>query len=114
MRRLTMISVEVLMATIPGVVVAAPGDLISELMPPTPEVGTMCGLLVSGLGQNGALVACPSRNNGLGNVYLYDGLTAELLQTFPNPNGNSDDGFGRSIAAVGDDRVVVGDRKSVV
>lgn len=108
MRRLTLISVEVLMAIIPGVVVAAPGDLISELMPPTPEERTLCGLRVSGLGQNSVLVACPASGNRLAKVYLYDGLTAELLQTFPNPKGDSDDGFGRSIASVGEDKVVVG------
>ena len=52
MRRLTLISAAVLVAIIPGVVVAAPGDLISELMPPNASQGTLCGLRVSGLGQN--------------------------------------------------------------
>jgi hypothetical protein len=58
MRRLTLISAAVLVAIIPGAVGAAPGDLISELMPPHPTHRALCGLHVSGLGQNGALVGC--------------------------------------------------------
>ncbi|MFH1922891.1 MAG: PEGA domain-containing protein [Planctomycetota bacterium] len=84
------------------------GELLRTFYNPLPGRGHGFAKAVAALGSN-ILVAeksfKPSRAEG-GSVYLFDGVTGELLRTFQNPNPVVDDGFGLSVAAVGDNVLI--------
>jgi hypothetical protein len=79
------------------------GELLRTFYPPVLGRGHGFGIGVAALGNN-VLIAeksfRPSRAEG-GMVYLFDGVTGELLRTFQNPQPVVDDGFGQSVATVG-------------
>jgi len=79
------------------------GELLRTFYNPMLGRGHGFGKAVAALGNN-VLIAeksfKPSRAEG-GSVYLFDGVTGELLRTFQNPNPVVDDGFGQSVAVVG-------------
>ena len=86
------------------------GELLHTFLHPTPEAGDEFGDCVRALGNN-VLVSAPEDDTAgtdAGAVYLFDGSTGELLQTFFNPTPEADDGFGgfSSIAAVGNNVLV--------
>jgi len=83
------------------------GELIRAFENPTPEAGDYFGHRVAAMGDNVLVGAYRDNTAGqyAGAVYLFDGSTGDLLQTFLNPNGE-DDYFSVSIAAVGDDVLV--------
>jgi len=92
---------------------AATGELLRTFSSPTPFGGEEFGFCVAALG-NDVLVGArwDNRWDNLGEdsggaAYLFDGSTGQLLQTFANPAPGAWDGFGLSVAGMGD-RVVVG------
>jgi len=66
---------------------------------PTPASDAF-GFSVAGLGNN-VLIGAPLDDAGAGAVYLFDGATGSLLQTFMNPGPDAGDQFGFFVAAVG-------------
>ncbi|WP_254173309.1 Calx-beta domain-containing protein [Planktothrix pseudagardhii] len=77
---------------------------------PTPDVFDLFGYSVAIIGNN-IIVGAPNDSTlvpGGGTVYLLDGNTGQLLQTFFNPNPQPNDFFGASVAAVGGDRILIG------
>ncbi len=87
------------------------GELLQTYLSPTPAENAQFGYAVAAMGDNVLVGARYDETgaNGLGAVYLFDGRTGNLLQQFVNPtqraNGDAS-GFGRSIAAVGDNVLV--------
>ncbi len=84
----------------------ATGALLQTFLNPTPAAGDDFGGAVAGVGGN-ALVGARNDDTAApeaGAVYLFDGSTGALLQTFLGPNGGS---FGHSVAGVGE-HVLVG------
>jgi filamentous hemagglutinin family protein len=90
----------------------AAGNYLLTFDNPNPTAGGEYGFAVAGIGDNVLIGA--GRNTvaeqPAGSVYLFDGVTAELLQTFNNPDPARDDRFGDSIAVIGTDTVVIGAR----
>lgn len=79
------------------------GKLLQTFVNPNPEAGAMFGDGVA-LSDNRVLVAAFLEDAGetnSGAVYLYDGTTGKLLQTFVNPTPNRGDLFGRAVAMDG-------------
>ncbi|MFM6399958.1 MAG: FG-GAP repeat protein, partial [Planktothrix sp.] len=77
---------------------------------PTPNVFDLFGYSLATIGNN-IIVGAPNDSTlapGGGTVYLFDGNTGQLLQTFFNPNPQLNDFFGASVAAVGEDRILIG------
>ncbi|NEQ21343.1 MAG: CHAT domain-containing protein [Microcoleus sp. SIO2G3] len=90
----------------------AAGNYLLTFENPNPTAGGEFSYAVAGIGDNVLIGA--GRNTvaeqPAGSVYLFDGVTAELLQTFDNPEPAGDDRFGDSIAVIGTDTVVIGAR----
>jgi VCBS repeat-containing protein len=90
------------------------GALLQTYVSPTPTENAQFGYSVANMGEN-VLVGARYDNtgaDGLGAVYLFDGSTGNLLQSFPNPvqrGSGRPSGFGRAVAAAGN-HVVVGAR----
>ncbi len=75
---------------------------------PTPASGDAFGFSVAGLG-NDVLIGEPLDDAGAldaGAVYLFDGTTGSLLQTFLNPSPGAGDQFGFFVAAVGNNVLI--------
>ncbi|MEE8451011.1 MAG: hypothetical protein V3R99_03820, partial [Thermoguttaceae bacterium] len=92
----------------------ATGELLQTFQSPTPAGNAQFGYSVSPMGENVLIGARYDETGaaGLGAVYLFDSATGNLLQTFRNPTQRASgdpSGFGRSVAAVGDN-VLVGAR----
>lgn len=86
------------------------GVWITTLTNPVPDAAGAFGRAVAGLGTGILLIADPSASTAAPNagaVYLYSTNGTHLL-TIPNPDPTSTKGFGISLAAVGEDRFLVG------
>ena len=86
------------------------GTLITSFINPTPENYEEFGTSVAAMGSDRVLVGSPSDNAGAyaaGAAYLFS-TNGTLLTTFRNPTPEFGDEFGRSVAAVGTDRVLIG------
>jgi len=86
----------------------ADGSLLREFLNPTPAEGDDFGISVAIVGTN-VLIGAPGDDTGAtnaGTAYLFDGDTGSLLKTFLNPTPATDDHFGLSVAAVGDNVLV--------
>ena len=77
---------------------------------PTPEVGDSFGVSVAPVGADRVLIGAYAANlgaSGAGAAYLFS-TNGALLTTFTNPTPAAGDYFGVSVAAVGNDRVLIG------
>jgi uncharacterized repeat protein (TIGR01451 family) len=86
------------------------GRLLLSLSSPNGSEPGHFGFSVAALGNN-ILVGAPNddtRGTQAGAVYLFDGSTGQLLQTFYSPHPQMDGHFGFTIAAYGSDRFFVG------
>ncbi|HTY86499.1 MAG TPA: tail fiber domain-containing protein [Candidatus Acidoferrum sp.] len=87
----------------------ARGSLMATINNPAPEVGEWFGYSV-GAGNNVVLIGAPRENIGAtaaGAAYLFS-TNGTLLTTFTNPAPADYEQFGRSVAVLGSDRVLVG------
>jgi uncharacterized repeat protein (TIGR01451 family) len=88
----------------------ATGRLLFSMSNPSPFGTAEFGFSVAALGNN-ILVGAPddsTRGTGAGAVYLFDGTTGALLQTFYSPHPQQNGHFGFAIAAYGPDRFFAG------
>ena len=87
------------------------GDVLQTFHIPLPDsgydgYGDRFGMPVVPLGNSMVLVGA-MQAGGIGNAYLFDAVTGATLHTFVNPNSRVGDGFGYTIATMGD-RVLIG------
>jgi len=92
---------------------ATTGELLQTFRNPTPEPNDCFGLQVAaigaGLGDGRVLIAAPYDDTGArdaGAVYLFDGTSGDLLQTFQKPAPVAYDYFGHGLAATGNNVLV--------
>ena len=74
-----------------------------------PAAGGGFGLSLAAVGSNQLLIGAPYNNTGAaatGAAYLYS-TNGTLLTTFTNPTPVANDNFGTSVAAVGNDRLLI-------
>ena len=90
------------------------GGLLLSIPNPDPEADDYFGVSVAALGGN-VLAGAPGNDVGFlgsidnaGSAYLFDGTTGALVKTITNPNPEANDGFGRSVAALGGSNILVG------
>jgi len=86
----------------------ATGSLLNAFGKPNPASNDLFGWSVASMGDN-VLVGAPGDNLRApvaGAAYLFDGTTAGLLLTFPNPTSTADGQFGWSVAGVGGEVLV--------
>ncbi|MHC4400211.1 MAG: M56 family metallopeptidase [Planctomycetota bacterium] len=85
------------------------GELLQTFRNPRPPSSNeWFGSLVAGVGNN-VLITDAFADvgpTGSGAVYLFDAATGKVLRTFLNPSPDHDDGFGYSIAVLGNNVVV--------
>lgn len=84
------------------------GNFLRILSKPTPAANDQFGFAVAGVGNN-VLIGAPFDATvaaSAGAAYLFDSNTGELLRAFNNPNINAGDGFGWSVAGVGNNLVI--------
>ena len=85
------------------------GSLLRTFNKPTPVTqGDQFGYSVAGVGTN-VLIGAPFSNTvavGAGSAYLFNSTTGALLQTFNNPVVNAGDGFGWSVASLGNNVLI--------
>lgn len=84
------------------------GTLVTTFTKPIPAAGGF-GLSVAAVGGNRILIGAPYSNTGAtgaGAAYLFN-TNGALLTTFTNPVPAPGDNFGTSVAAVGNDRVLI-------
>ncbi len=82
---------------------ASTGSLLRTFVNPTPEENEFFGSSIVAFGNNILIGAWNADDAGTdsGAVYLFDGTTGDLLQTFLNPTPEPLDAFGISVAVVG-------------
>ena len=76
---------------------------------PTPEASEGFGFAVAALGTGRVVIGAFQDNAGApaaGAAYLFS-TNGTLVCTFTNPTPAASDGFGRSVAAVGSDKLVI-------
>ena len=86
------------------------GSLLTTFTNPTPFSDDLFGYAVAAMGNDRVLIGANSDDFGAqdtGRAYLFS-ANGTLLATFNNPTPQSFDFFGRSVAAVGSDRVLIG------
>jgi uncharacterized repeat protein (TIGR01451 family) len=86
------------------------GRLLLSLASPSGSTDGRFGFSVAALGHD-ILVGAPddsTRDSQAGAVYLFDGTTGQLLQTFYSPHPQDGGHFGFALAAFGSDRFFVG------
>ena len=86
------------------------GTLLLTITNPNPGVDDNFGFSVAGVGSD-ILVGAPNDDtsgSNTGAVYLFDGSTGALLETFTNPTAAIDDLFGWSVGGVGSTGVLIG------
>jgi hypothetical protein len=86
------------------------GTLLTTFANPTPAAGDGFGSAVAAVGSDRVLIGAYSDNTGAvnaGAAYLFS-TNGTLLTTFTNPTPAASDFFGRSVAAVGSHRVLIG------
>ncbi|MCA9449902.1 MAG: hypothetical protein KC931_22465, partial [Candidatus Omnitrophica bacterium] len=86
------------------------GELIQDFANPTPKDGDRFGFWVDSVGQDIVVGARddddPATNSGV--AHLFDSASGNLLYTIKNPNPNSGDEFGYTVAGIGDSVIAVG------
>ncbi len=88
------------------------GALLTTFTNPTPAVDDWFGLSVAAVGTDRVLIgAIGDETDGwrTGSAYLFS-TDGTLLTTFANPTPAASDNFSWSVAAIGDDRVLIGAR----
>lgn len=88
----------------------ASGTLVATVTNPTPEAWELFGAAMCTVGGDTFVVTAMADNTGAlaaGSVYLYS-TNGTLLRTIPNPAPDVNDYFGSAVAAVGDDRLIIG------
>lgn len=86
------------------------GTLLSTFTNPAPVNGDSFGFAVATIGGDRVLIGAPYDNTGqtdAGAAYLFS-TNGTLLTTFTNPVPANDDYFGYSVAAFGNERVLIG------
>lgn len=86
------------------------GTLITTFTNPTPAFDDEFGISVAAVGTDRVLIGAyqddtAAQNSGAAYLFRTNGA---LIMTFTNPAPASSDWFGRSVAAAGDDRVLIG------
>jgi hypothetical protein len=87
------------------------GALIATIANPEADVNDQFGSATASVGGNFAIAAVNDPVNGqaqAGTVYLYDGLTHQLIRAIENPTPLTGEQFGFGIAAVGGNLLVGG------
>lgn len=87
------------------------GTLLTIFTNPTPSEGGFFGWAVAAVGMDRVVIGAnrdTTGTNSVGVAYLFD-ISGALLVAITNPSPESGDTFGRSLAALGTDRVVIGD-----
>jgi subtilisin family serine protease len=87
------------------------GGIVPGLVDPDPQDAGHFGFAVVAV-DGTAVVSHPNTFGNGGAAYVYDGTTGDLLRALENPNPGPNDGFGRSMARVGDDRVLIGAQRA--
>lgn len=90
--------------------------LLTTINNPTPAAFDLFGGAVATMGEDRMLISAEAAAGGAGEVYLFS-LNGTLLTTFTNP-GTAGNGFGglggaSGLAAMGNDRVLIGAYNSV-
>jgi hypothetical protein len=86
------------------------GTLLTSITNPTPALDEWFGSAVAAVGSDQVVIGAPYDNTGAtdaGAAYLFS-ANGTLLTTFTNPTPAVDDQFGAAVAAVGNDRVLIG------
>ncbi len=86
----------------------AGGGLIQFFPNPTPTQNDGFGSSVASVSEN-VLIGAPFDDTGAvdaGAAYLFDGASGGLIQFFPNPTPAQNDGFGSSVASVGENVLI--------
>jgi hypothetical protein len=86
------------------------GVLLTTFTNPTPASGDLFGASVAALGSDRVLIGAERDNTGAtqaGAAYLFS-PNGTLLTTFTNPTPTTSDLFGKAVAAVGNDRILIG------
>lgn len=85
------------------------GNLLHSFFKPVSAANDWFGMSVAFVGDD-VLIGSPRSyfHSGNGSAFLFDGSTGSLVQTFTNPSSSTDDKFGFSVAAVGNDKVLIG------
>lgn len=89
---------------------SANGTLLMTYTNPTPVSGDQFGFSVAGLGTDKVIVGAPRDDTGAsdsGCVYVF-GTNGTLLATIASPAPQASAQFGYAVAALGDDKVIVG------
>lgn len=85
------------------------GQRLTTFSNPNPEAGDQFGYSVTSVGTDKVLIGTINGQVSIpnsGTAYLFD-LHGNLLRTFQDPGGHSDEGFGSAVAAVGTDKVLI-------
>lgn len=87
------------------------GEVLQTFRKPKPSTGDGFGNVLATIGENLLVADYNDDTNGpgAGAAYLFDGSTAQLLQTFQNPQPGRKNGFGVAAAALGDN-ALIGDK----
>ena len=88
------------------------GDLLLTINNPTPDEDDYFGSRVASTHDNNILVTALRDNTGgdtSGSVYLFDGTTGDLLQTFISPTPDFGDNFGASIVSTPNGGIYIGE-----
>ncbi|NEQ65677.1 MAG: PQQ-like beta-propeller repeat protein, partial [Symploca sp. SIO2D2] len=95
---------------------ASTGDLVQTFKNPYWQVGDYFGSSVAIDGEN-VLVGAKGKNAGViesvGETYLFNASTGNLVQTFYNPSPQVDDYFGSSVAIDGENVLIGAEQKDV-
>jgi hypothetical protein len=86
------------------------GTLLTTFTNPTPAASDWFGMAVAAVGTDKVLIGAYGDDTGAANAgaaYLFS-LNGTLLTTFTNPAPAANDYFGRAVAAVGTDKVLIG------
>ena len=86
------------------------GTRLATFTNPHPANGDSFGISVAAIGNDRVLIGAPQNNIGAsqaGAAYLFN-TNGALVFTFTNPVPVASDNFGTSVAAVGNDRVLIG------
>ena len=86
------------------------GTLLTTFANPTPAANDNFGLSVAALGSDQVLIGAYGNSTGgpyCGAAYLFS-TNGTLLTTFANPTPARNDSFGYSVAALGNDQVLIG------
>jgi hypothetical protein len=86
------------------------GTLLTTFTNPAPAPFDNFGAFFTAVGNDRVLISAPQDDTGAENTgaaYLFS-TNGTLLTTFPNPTPAAEEAFGASVAAMGNDRVLIG------